>query len=38
MEALVLGWYVMVETGSVLLPTVLASFDYVGTLIGLCSA
>ncbi len=34
MEALVLGWYVMVETGSVLLLTVLASLNYVGTLIA----
>ena len=31
-EALVLGWYIMVETGSVLLLTVLASLNYVGTL------
>ena len=29
MEALVLGWYVMVETGSVLLLMVLASLNYV---------
>ncbi|MBR0713194.1 MFS transporter [Bradyrhizobium liaoningense] len=34
METLVLGWYVMVETGSVLLLTVLASLNYVGTLIA----
>jgi MFS family permease len=34
MEVLVLGWYVMVETGSVLLLTVLASLNYVGTLIA----
>jgi MFS family permease len=34
MEALVLGWYVMVETGSVLLLTVLASLNYGGTLIA----
>jgi MFS family permease len=34
MEALVLGWYVIVETGSVLLLTVLASLNYVGTLIA----
>ena len=33
-EALVLGWYIMVETGSVLLLTVLASLNYVGTLIA----
>jgi MFS family permease len=31
-EMLVLGWYIMVETGSVLLLTVLASLNYVGTL------
>jgi MFS family permease len=34
MEMLVLGWYIMVETGSVLLLTVLASLNYVGTLIA----
>src|SRR5215472_15079953 len=34
MEVLVLGWYVMVETGSVLLLTMLASLNYVGTLIA----
>ena len=34
MEALVLGWYILVETGSVLLLTVLASLYYVGTLIA----
>jgi MFS family permease len=33
-ETLVLGWYIMVETGSVLLLTVLASLNYVGTLIA----
>jgi MFS family permease len=33
-ENLVLGWYVMVETGSVLMLTVLASLNYVGTLIA----
>ncbi|MGY3446179.1 MULTISPECIES: MFS transporter [unclassified Bradyrhizobium] len=33
-ETLVLGWYVMVETGSVLLLTVLASLQYVGTLVA----
>ena len=33
-ENLVLGWYIMVETGSVLLLTVLASLSYVGTLIA----
>ena len=32
METLVLGWYVMVHTGSVLLLTVFASLQYVGTL------
>ena len=33
-EVLVLGWYIMVETGSVLLLTVLASLNYAGTLIA----
>jgi MFS family permease len=33
-ETLVLGWYIMVETGSVLLLTVLASLQYIGTLIA----
>jgi MFS family permease len=33
-ENLVLGWYVMVETGSVLLLTLLASLNYVGTLVA----
>jgi MFS family permease len=33
-ENLVLGWYIMTETGSVLLLTVLASLNYVGTLIA----
>jgi MFS family permease len=33
-ETLVLGWYIMVETGSVLLLTVLASLQYVGTLVA----
>jgi MFS family permease len=33
-ETLVLGWYIMVETGSVLLLTVLASLQYAGTLIA----
>ena len=32
METLVLGWYVMVHTGSVLLLTAFASLQYVGTL------
>jgi MFS family permease len=31
-ENLVLGWYIMVETGSVLLLTLLASLNYIGTL------
>ncbi|WP_291869397.1 MFS transporter [Bradyrhizobium sp.] len=34
MEALILGWYVLVETGSVLLLTVFASLSFVGTLIA----
>lgn len=34
METLVLGWYIVVETGSVLLLTVFASLQYVGTLIA----
>jgi MFS family permease len=34
METLVLGWYVMVHTGSVLLLTVFASLQYVGTLVS----
>ena len=33
-ETLVLGWYIMVQTGSVLLLTVLASLQYAGTLIA----
>jgi MFS family permease len=33
-EMLVLGWYIMVETGSVLLLTVLVSLNYVGTLVA----
>jgi len=33
-EALVLGWYILVETGSVLLLTLLGSLYYVGTLIA----
>src|SRR4051812_10489457 len=33
-ETLVLGWYILVETGSVLLLTVLASLQFVGTLIA----
>ena len=34
MEALILGWYVLSETGSVLLLTTFASLPYVGTLIS----
>jgi MFS family permease len=34
METLILGWYVLVETGSVLMLTVLGSVLYVGTLIA----
>jgi predicted MFS family arabinose efflux permease len=34
METLILGWYVLVETRSVLLLTVLASLNYVGTLVA----
>jgi predicted MFS family arabinose efflux permease len=34
METLILGWYVLVETKSVLLLTVVASLSYVGTLIA----
>jgi hypothetical protein len=34
MEALILGWYVLVETGSVLLLTLFASLGYIGTLIA----
>jgi MFS family permease len=34
MEVLVLGWYIMVETGSVLLLTLVGSLNYVGTLIA----
>jgi predicted MFS family arabinose efflux permease len=34
MEALILGWYVLVETGSVLLLTLFASLAYIGTLIA----
>jgi Major Facilitator Superfamily len=33
-ENLVLGWYILVQTGSVLLLTVLASLNYAGTLIA----
>jgi predicted MFS family arabinose efflux permease len=34
MEALILSWYVLVETGSVLLLTVFASLGYIGTLVA----
>lgn len=34
MEAIILGWYVLVETGSVLLLTVFASLQHIGTLIA----
>ena len=34
MEQIILGWYVLVETGSVLLLTLYASLGYVGTLIA----
>ena len=34
MEALILGWYILVETKSVLLLTLFASLSYVGTLIA----
>src|ERR1700709_2926371 len=33
-EVLILGWYVLVETGSVLLLTLFASLNYGGTLIA----
>jgi Major Facilitator Superfamily len=34
MEVLILGWYILTETGSVLLLTVYGSLQYLGTLIG----
>lgn len=34
METLILGWYVLVETGSVLLLTVFASLQHIGTLVS----
>jgi MFS family permease len=34
METLILGWYVLAETGSVLLLTLFAALQYLGTLIG----
>lgn len=33
-ETLVLGWYILVETGSVLMLTLLASLQFVGTLVA----
>jgi hypothetical protein len=38
METLVLGWYVLVETGSVLLLTLFASLGYIGRWWRRCSA
>src|SRR5436305_576542 len=34
METLILGWYILVETGSVLLLTLFASLNFIGTLIA----
>lgn len=34
METLILGWYVLVETGSVLMLTVYASLQYLGTIVA----
>ncbi|MBN9562613.1 MAG: MFS transporter [Alphaproteobacteria bacterium] len=34
MESLILGWYILVETNSVLLLTIFASLQYLGTLIA----
>jgi hypothetical protein len=34
MENLILGWYVLVETGSVLLLTLFGSLQYFGTLVA----
>src|SRR5688572_5654691 len=34
METLILGWYVLVETGSVLLLAIFASLQYTGTLVA----
>ncbi len=34
METLILGWYVLVETGSVLMLTVFASLQFIGTLVA----
>ena len=38
METLILGWYVMVQTGSVLLLTLFGSAQFLGTLAAPCSA
>ena len=35
MEAIILGWYVLVTTGSVLLLSIVVSLNYVGTLAAL---
>ena len=34
METIILGWYVLVETGSVFMLTLFASMQYLGTLIS----
>jgi hypothetical protein len=34
MEMLILGWYVLVETKSVLMLTIFASLQYIGTLLS----
>ena len=34
METLILGWYILVETGSVLLLTLFGSLQYFGTLVA----
>ncbi|HXO72663.1 MAG TPA: arabinose ABC transporter permease, partial [Bradyrhizobium sp.] len=34
METLILGWYILVETGSVLLLTLFAALNFIGTLIA----
>src|ERR1044072_2038835 len=34
METLILGWYVLVETGSVLMLTVFGALPYLGTLVA----
>ena len=38
MENLILGWYVLVATGSVLLLTLFGSLQYFGTLVAQCLA